>query len=125
MPKHSIANPEYRDIQRRKAVNVEHIPDQTRHPDVFERTTCGALQQGTTEGGRYVAQTANGWTVEVVSFRENLLKLRYAPSGTFETVPTYALPDSTTPQGELSVSETETTVRFAVPGGELVLAKAN
>ena len=125
MPKHSIANPEYRRIDRRRAVNVEHIPPQTRHPDVFTRTHCGAVGAGRCEGSRWSAATANGWGVEVVRFRENVLRLRFAPNGAFEEVPTYALPEGTTPEGPLDVTEDERRFRFATPGGELVLAKAD
>ena len=125
MPKHSIANPEYRKINRRRAVNVEHIPDQTRHPDVFERSYVGALAEARSGGEEWVATSAAGWRISVVRFRENVLRVRMAPNGVFDPTPTYALPEGTTADGGLAVEESDESYTFATPAGALVLAKAD
>ena len=125
MPSHSVANPETLRINRRKAVNNEHIPPQTRHPDVFTRTSCGALTQTQSSAKEWQARSANGWLISVVRYRDNVLRLRMAPAGVFDPTPTYALPEGTTADGHLSVAESDTQFRFTTRAGELVLAKAD
>ena len=126
MPSFSVQNPEYRKINRRRAVNAEHVAPMTRHPDVFERQLCGALAQGTREGNSWRTETDNGWLVDVTRFRENLLRVRYAPRDRFDDTPTYALPEGTTPAEEsLTVHDDGDRFRFACAAGQVVLAKAD
>ena len=126
MPSFSVQNPEYREIDRRRAVNDEHVAPMTRHPDVFERTPCGALEGAAAEGNRWAGRSANGWVLDVTRFRENVVRVRYGPGGTFDTTPTYALPDGTGPEaGALEVHDDGDRFRFALASGHVVLAKAD
>ena len=126
MPSFSVQNPEYRQIDRRRAVNAEHVAPMTRHPDVFERSECGALDQGTHRGNTWHTRTEQGWSIDVTRFRENLLRVRYSPQGGFDTTPTYALPEGTEPEtGALELHDDGDRFRFACAEGHVVIAKAD
>ena len=126
MPSFSVQNPEYREIDRRRAVNAEHIAPMTRHPDVFARESCGALVGGAADGNRWTCRSEAGWSLDATRFRDDVLRLRYAPTGTFDDTPTYALPEGAGPGADaLEVHDDGDRFRFALASGHVVLAKAD
>ena len=124
MPDHNLGNPEHLQIDRRQAVNADHIAKMTRHPDVFRRQPIGSLA-GSLDGDTWRGRSSAGWTVGVNRFRENVLRLTMTPRGVDDLTPTYALPRGSTADGELRVVEDATTYRFDCGGPHLVLAKAD
>ena len=71
MPEFSRANPEYRSIRRRKAINAKHKPPMARQPDVFKRQDCGAIE-GAAVDGQWKGTSEAEWDVTVVAFRQNV-----------------------------------------------------
>ncbi len=124
MPEFHLSNPEFRKIRRREAINVDHMAPSTRHPDVFHRIGVGEIE-GQTKGEAWTGHSENGWRLEVCAFRQNILRVTYVPRDVDMSVPTYALPEGSTADGELSCDEDDDAMTFTVDGGRLVLAKAD
>ena len=124
MPEFGRANPEYRSIRRRKAINAAHMAPRTRHPDVFSRVDVGGVEGGLREGEWHGRSEAD-WDVSVVAFRRNVLRVTYVPRDVDVTVPTYALPEGSAADGTLALEDDEDALTFGVEGGRMVLAKAD
>ena len=124
MPEFSRANPEYRTIRRREAINARHKEPMARHPDVFKRVDCGAIE-GQLRDGEWHGRSEARWDVSVVAFRQNILRVTYVPHGVDVSVPTYALPEGSVADGRLRIEEEEEATTFEVDGGRMVLAKAD